>query len=68
MAGAVAHLMKGAPFRQRNTMRSGGLSLAELIGLYCKQHATQKQDKIYALLGLATEEEASQIQVDYEVD
>ncbi|KAJ5116705.1 hypothetical protein N7456_001053 [Penicillium angulare] len=44
------------------------MSLSTLVGMYPNHHATQPHDKVYALLGLANEEDAKNLWPDYDIE
>ncbi|OJI81988.1 hypothetical protein ASPTUDRAFT_151353 [Aspergillus tubingensis CBS 134.48] len=56
LIGPVAFLIKGALVRPKYEPGSRGtLTIGELVGMYCYHNATEKHDKIYALLGLSAD-------------
>ncbi|PYH32067.1 uncharacterized protein BO87DRAFT_417513 [Aspergillus neoniger CBS 115656] len=56
MIGPIAFLIKRALVRPKFEFGSQGtLTIGELVGMYCYHNATEKHDKIYALLGLSAE-------------
>ncbi|KAJ5116138.1 heterokaryon incompatibility protein-domain-containing protein [Penicillium angulare] len=62
----VAYLIKDAPFRSRFEIDSrGALPMGELIGMYGSHRATQRRDKIYALLGLSSDGDSTSLQPKY---
>ncbi|KAF1813456.1 HET-domain-containing protein, partial [Eremomyces bilateralis CBS 781.70] len=58
----VAFLIRGAIFRSRNMSRKQGIlsldicSLGELIDMYHSHQATKRHDKVYALLGMCSDD------------
>ncbi|KAL6408741.1 HETEROKARYON incompatibility protein [Ilyonectria robusta] len=65
--------MRGAAFRSRWINKGPGRfslgirPLAELVELHHSRKATERHDKIYALLGMAHDFSDAQLQVDYEL-
>ena len=69
VASSVVSLMKSAIFRPPYTpATTSGLPLVDLLNMYHKREATQRHDKVYALLGLCNEDlEASGLLPDYSI-
>lgn len=71
---SVTYLMRGAIFRSRHiSTRSGGFSLdirplGDLIDMYHNRRATDRRDKVYALLGLSSDDPvAAGLSPDYTI-
>ncbi|EXA31269.1 hypothetical protein FOPG_18083 [Fusarium oxysporum f. sp. conglutinans race 2 54008] len=70
---SVAYLIRDAVFRPRyETSRSGRFSLdirplSELVDMYHTRKATDRRDKVYALLGMSSDDpSAAKLSADYE--
>jgi tetratricopeptide (TPR) repeat protein len=66
---SATYLIRSAIFRPRYTaIRSGRASLGELIDLYHTREASERHDKVYALLGMSSEDpSAAGLEPDYDV-
>jgi hypothetical protein len=66
---SVTYLIRGAIFRPKyTTSLSGRLSLGELIDIYYTREATDRRDKVYALLGMSSNDpDAASLSPDYMV-
>ena len=66
---SVIYLIRGAIFRPKYaTSPLGGLSLGELIDMYHTREATVPNDKVYALLGMSSDDPgAAGLSPDYTV-
>lgn len=66
---SVTYLIRGAIFRPKYaTGSSSGLSLGELIDMYHNREATEPNDKVYALLGMSSNDiSAVDFSPDYNV-
>lgn len=66
---SVTYLIRGAIFRPKyTTSPSGGLSLGELIDMYHTREATKRHDKVYALLGMSSDDtNTAGLSPDYKV-
>ncbi|CZR68380.1 related to heterokaryon incompatibility protein [Phialocephala subalpina] len=66
---SVTYLIRGAIFRPKYAMSPlGGLSLGELIDMYHTHEATKRHDKVYALLGMSSDDpNAAGLSPDYTV-
>ncbi|KAL5360753.1 heterokaryon incompatibility protein-domain-containing protein [Aspergillus floccosus] len=69
VAASVVTLMKAAIFRPPYTpATSSGSPLADLLNMYLRREATQRHNKVYALLGLCKEDlEVSGLLPDYSI-
>jgi ankyrin repeat protein len=62
LVGSVAYLIRGAIFRSNHVMSRPGkdsqniCSLGELLDMYHAHEATKRHDKIYALLGMSSDD------------
>jgi hypothetical protein len=70
----VTHLIKRATFRSVNMMGSSGraslgiFQLGQLLDLYHEYEASKRHDKIYALMGMSSDDlESSGLSPDYEI-
>jgi tetratricopeptide (TPR) repeat protein len=66
---SITYLIRGAIFRPKyTTSPSGGLSLGELLDLYHTRESTVPNDKVYALLGMSSDDpRAAGLSPDYTV-
>ncbi|KAI0555554.1 heterokaryon incompatibility protein-domain-containing protein [Xylaria curta] len=70
---SALYLIKGAIFRHRYDFRSGRVSLGicplgQLIDMYQNREATDRLDKVYALLGMSSDNyRASGLSIDYKI-
>ncbi|RGP78641.1 hypothetical protein FLONG3_3263 [Fusarium longipes] len=71
---SITFLIRGATFRPRRTNHGAGrfsldiCPLSELVEMYHTRKATERQDKIYALLGMSSDDfEAGGLKVDYSI-
>ncbi|RDW62183.1 hypothetical protein BP6252_11616 [Coleophoma cylindrospora] len=74
LINSVTYLIRGAIFRPSHTIsRTGGTSqamftLGELVDMYHAHDATKRHDKVYALLGMSSEDlSKTDLLPDYEV-
>ncbi|KAH8722793.1 heterokaryon incompatibility protein-domain-containing protein [Phaeosphaeriaceae sp. PMI808] len=57
---SVTYLIRGAIFRPKYAVSSaGGVSLGELIDMYHTRKATIRHDKVYALLGMSSDDSSA---------
>jgi hypothetical protein len=66
---SITYLIRGAIFRPKyTTIPSGGLSLGELVDMYHTRKSTVPNDKVYALLGMSSDDpNAAGLSPDYTV-
>jgi hypothetical protein len=71
---SITYLMRGAIFRPKHAMSSPSRAslnirpLGELIDMYHAREATDRRDKVYALLGMSSDEPgAAGLSPDYEI-
>ncbi|RYO81134.1 hypothetical protein DL766_001643 [Monosporascus sp. MC13-8B] len=70
---SVIYLIKGAVFRPRRaTSQPGRFSLnicplSELVDMYHTRKATERRDKVYALLGMSSDPNVAGLSADYDI-